>query len=231
MTMRDMKSLPDRDPARAKLAAAIALEAGAARDLQVAEQASALATSRYYEAQSALDELRKEQHAPSGALAAEFISSVGSGNPCNVAVLERSSVESRAKMTAAENDVNVWQQTREECDLAARQKEDAVAESKERLERAARVVICSADNTAKLVDDLSVLQAEIIEKRSALRFISGHGCNGELARPLMEQIERVLLHDLSGLGPTDSYRAWERAFETLMTDSDSELPTEIARAV
>jgi hypothetical protein len=148
-----------------------------------------------------------------------------------VAVLERSSIEARAKMTAAENDVNVWQQTREECDLAARQKEDAVAESKERLERAARVVICSADNTAKLVDDLSVLQAEIIEKRSALRFISGHGCNGELARPLMEQIERVLLHDLSGLGPTDSYRAWERAFETLMTDAEAALPTEFAGAV
>ncbi len=231
MTMRDLKPLPDRDPARAALANAIVSDAGARRDLQIAEQAAQLAEERCWAAQSKLDELRKEPHAPSGALADEFIKSVGAGNPCNVAALERSSVESRAKMTAAENDVNVWQQTSEECDLAARQKEDAVAESKERLERAARVVICSADNTAKLVDDLSVLQAEIIEKRSALRFISGHGCNGELARPLMEQIERVLLHDLSGLGPTDSYRALERAFETLMTDAEAAFPTEFAGAV
>jgi hypothetical protein len=176
---RDMKPILEREPNRKALAAAISMEAGAARDLRVAEEAAALAESRHWEAQAALEELRKMVE-PSGAFAAEFTASVGAGNPCGTAALERSGIDARAKMTAAENDVNVWKQTHEECDLAARQKEDAVAESKERLERAARVVICSADNTAKLVDDLSVLQAEIIEKRSALRFISGHGCNGEL---------------------------------------------------
>jgi hypothetical protein len=65
--MTDRKPLPDRNPARATLAAAIALEAGARRDLQVAEQAAELAASRYYEAQSKLDELRNEPPAPSGA--------------------------------------------------------------------------------------------------------------------------------------------------------------------
>ena len=182
MTMRGMKPILEREPNRKALAAAIALHAGARRDVRVADEAASLASQRLWEAQAALEELRKMVE-PSGAFAAEFTASVGAGNPCGTAVLERSGIDARAKMTAAENDVNVWNQTHEECDLAARQKEDAVAESKERLERAARVVICSADNTAKLVDDLSVLQAEIIEKRSALRFISGHGCNGELARP------------------------------------------------
>src|ERR1700720_1890494 len=109
--MRDMKPLPDRDPARAKWAAAIALEAGARRDLQVAEQAAQLAASRHWEAQSKLDELHKIVAAPSGALADTFAASVSAGNPCDVATLERSSVDARAKLSAAENNVRVWEQT------------------------------------------------------------------------------------------------------------------------
>src|ERR1700688_2170313 len=146
--MRDLKPLPDRDPARATLAAAIALEAGARRDLQVAEQAAELAASRHWEAQSALDELRKLVVAPSGALAADFITSVGAGNPCDTAVLERSGVAARAQMAAAENNVRVWEQTSEECALAVRAKEADVATARERVERAARVVICDSETVA-----------------------------------------------------------------------------------
>ena len=43
--MHDIKPLPDRDPARATLAAAIALEAGAVRDWRMAEQEAELAAS------------------------------------------------------------------------------------------------------------------------------------------------------------------------------------------
>jgi hypothetical protein len=79
--MRDMKLLPDREPARAKLAAAIAQEAGAARDFQVAEQAGELAASRYWEAEDKLEAMRKAAAVPHVALADAFISSVGAGNP------------------------------------------------------------------------------------------------------------------------------------------------------
>src|ERR1700688_938058 len=106
--MTDMKPLPDRDPARATVAPAIALEAGARRDLQVASNAAGLAERRHWDAQSKIDELRKVVAAPSGALADSFIASVGAGNPCGTAILERSAIDARAKMTAAENDVRVW---------------------------------------------------------------------------------------------------------------------------
>jgi hypothetical protein len=56
--MRDMK--PEHDPARARLAAAIALEAGARRDLKVAEDAAELGAERCWRAQSALDADRVE---------------------------------------------------------------------------------------------------------------------------------------------------------------------------
>ena len=196
--MTDMKPLPGRDPARAKLAAAIALKAGARRDLQVAEQAAQLAASRHWEAQSALDELSKVVAAPSGALAADFIASVSAGNPCGTAVLERSAIDARAQIKAAENDVRVWEQTQDECERAVRAKEADVAAAKERVTRAARVVVCNAETVSHLADELAALQSELISRRSVLRFIWRANRNGELSVHLAGRIERLLLCDLTG---------------------------------
>ena len=229
--MRDMKPLPDRDPARAKLAAAIALEAGARRDLRVAEQAAQLAASRHWEAQSKLDELSKVVAAPSGALAADFIASVSAGNPCGTAVLERSAIDARAQIKAAENDVRVWEQTQDECERAVRAKEADVAAAKERVERCAREVVCNAETVTRLGDGLEALQEEVIETRSVLRFIWGKGLNGELPGPLAERIERLLRLDLAGLRSTSASAAWSAAFDELLTNSEAELPTEFAGAV
>ena len=229
--MRDMKPLPDRDPARAKLAAAIALEAGARRDLRVAEQAAQLAASRHWEAQSKLDELSKVVAAPSGALAADFIASVSAGNPCGTAVLERSAIDARAQIKAAENDVRVWEQTQDECELAVRAKEADVAAAKERVTRAARVVVCNAETVSHLADELAALQSELISRRSVLRFIWRTNRNGELSVPLAGRIERLLLCDLTGLESTPAAAAWRTAFDELMTNSEAELPTEFAGAL
>ena len=104
--MRDMKPLPDRDPARATLAAAIAMEAGARRDLQVAEAGGRVGrASRHWEAQSKLDELRKWSPLRVALLRTHFTASIAAGNPCGTAVLERSAIDARAKIMAAENDV------------------------------------------------------------------------------------------------------------------------------
>jgi len=222
--MRDIKPISDRDPARAKLASAIALEAGARRDLQMAEEAARLAEARHWEAQSKLDELRKAVAAPGGALAADFIASVGAGDPCGVAVLERSSIEARSKISAVENEFSIWDQTREECDLAAREKEADVAAAKERVERCARAVVCNAETVKRLGDCLEALQAEVIEKRSALRFIWGKGVNGELPGPLKERIERLLWRDLTGMESTSASAAWSAAFDALMIDAEAKLP-------
>jgi septal ring factor EnvC (AmiA/AmiB activator) len=134
----------------------------------VAEQAAQLAASRHWEAQSALEELSKVVAAPSGALAADFIASVSAGNPCGTAVLERSAIDARAQIKAAENDVRVWEQTQDECERAVRAKEADVAAAKDRVERAARIIIANAETVKRLGDGLEALQAEVIEKRSAL---------------------------------------------------------------
>ncbi len=223
--MRDMKPLPDRDPARATLAAAIALEAGARRDLQVASNAAGLAERRHWDAQSALDELRKVVAAPSGALADSFIASVGAGNPCGTAVLERSGIESRAKLVAAEGEAAVWDETRKECELAVRAKEADVAAAKDRVERAARMVIVNAETVKRLADGLEALQADVVSARSVLRFVWGKGLNGELSVPLQERIERLLWRDLIGLESTSASAAWSAAFDELLTNSRAELPT------
>jgi hypothetical protein len=220
--MRDLKPLPDHDPARSKLAAAIALEAGARRDLKVAEEAAKLAERRHWEAQSALDELSKVVAAPSGALAADFIASVSAGNPCGTAVLERSAIDARAQIKAAENDVRVWEQTQDECERAVRAKEADVAAAKDRVERAARIIIANAETVKRLGDDLEALQAEVIEKRSALRFIWGKGVNGELPGPLKERVERLLWRDLMGMESTSASAAWSAAFNELQSNSEAD---------
>jgi hypothetical protein len=221
--MRDMKPLPDRDPARAKLAAAIALEAGAARDLQVAEQAAGLAASRYFEAEDKLEAMRKAAAVPHVGLADDFIASVASGAPCDAAVLGKSAVEARAKMTAAESEVNVWKQTHEECDLAVRAKEAEVVTAKERVEKAARHVV--ATSAEGLLAGLEEMQAEVIERRVALRFVWGKGLNGELSQPDKERIENLLRQDLTGLESHPVYGVWRAAFEELQSNPEAELPS------
>jgi hypothetical protein len=223
--MRDMKPLPDRDPARATLAAAIAPEAGARRDLQVASNAAGLAERRHWDAQSKLDELRKVVAAPSGALADSFIASVGAGNPCETAVLERSAVDARAKMTAAENEVAVWDETRRECDVAVRAKEAEVSNAKERVEKAARVVVANSEMVTRLVDSLEAMQAEVIARRVALRFIWGKGLNGELSGPDKARIESLLRQDLTGWESHPVHGVWRAAFEELQSNPEAELPS------
>jgi hypothetical protein len=222
--MRDMKPLPGRDPARTKLTSAIAMEAGARRNLQVAEEAARLAAARHWEAQSKLDELRKAVAAPSGALAAHFIASVGAGNPCGTAVLERSAIDARAQIAAVETDVRVWEETEQECELAVRAREADVAAAKERVERCARAVVCNAATVKRLGDDLEALQADVVNARSVLRFLWSKGINGELSAPLRERIERLLWRDLIGLEPTSASAAWRSAFDELLTNSEAELP-------
>jgi hypothetical protein len=223
MTVTSLKPPSAFDPNRKALAAAISLAAGAKRDARVADEAARQAAQNCWEAQSRLEKLR-EAAEPSGSLADTFAASVAAGNPCNVAVLERSGIDARAKITAAENDFKVWDQTREECDLAAREKEADVATAKDRVERAARMVLADPATVTRLADDLDALQSDIVERRSALRYIWGHGINGELPRPLNERVERLLCRDLLGLEPTSAAAAWSAAFEKLMTDSEASLP-------
>jgi hypothetical protein len=212
------------DISRKNLAAAIALLAGAKRDARVADDAARQAAQNCWEAQSRLEKLR-EAAEPSGSLADTFAASVAAGNPCNVAVLERSGIDARAKITAAENDFNVWDQTRRECDLAARERETAAETARENVERAARMVIANAETVKRLADGLEALQAEVIETRSALRFIWGKGINGELPWPLKERVERLLWRDdLMGLESTSASAAWSAAFDELLTNSEAELP-------
>jgi hypothetical protein len=225
MTLVNLKpaaKAPDQN--RKALAAAIALHAGAKRDLRVADESASLAAQRCWQAQAQLDELRKVPE-PKGSLAAAFTSSVAADAPCETAVLQRSGVDARAQIVSAENEFSIWDQTREECDLAAREKEAAVATARDRVERAARAVICNSKYVARLIDELTALQSEVVNKRSVLRFIWRASCNGELERPLSEQVERVLRQNIDGLESTPASAAWSAAFNELITNPEAELPS------
>jgi hypothetical protein len=216
-----MKPAPDQN--RKALAAAIALHAGAKRDLRVADESASLAAQRCWQAQSVLDELRKVPE-PKGSLAAAFTSSVAADAPCETAVLQRSGVDARAQIVAAENEFSIWDQTREECDLAAREKESGVAVARDRVERCACVVIANPETVNRLGDELEALHAEIIERRSELRFLARKGVN-DLPRSLKDRIDRLLWRDLLGMESTSASAAWEAAYNALMSDAEAGLPS------
>ncbi len=223
MTLVNLKpaaKAPDQN--RKALAAAIALHAGAKRDARVADEAASLAAQRCWQAQAQLDELRKVPE-PKGSLAAAFTSSVAADAPCETAVLQRSGVDARAQIVSAENEFSIWDQTRDECDLAAREKEAAVAAARERLEKAACLVIANQETVKRLGDELEALQAEIIERRSELRFLARKGVN-DLPRSLKDRIDRLLWRDLMGMESTSATAAWQASFEELQSNSDARLP-------
>jgi hypothetical protein len=234
MTVFNLKTPSGRDPARKALAASIALHAGAKRDLRVADEAASLADQRCWAAQARLDDLRKVGE-PKGSLAADFIASVASGSPSDVAVLERSSVESRSKISSAENEFSVWNQTREECDLAAREKEVAVTDAKERVEKAARCVIANSETVARLLDGVEEMTAEVINRRVALRFILFSCLNGELLAADREKIENLFRTDRrpagfhsaynTGWEMHDIHKKWAAAFDELLSNAEAEIPS------
>jgi hypothetical protein len=140
-------------------------------------------------------------------------------------VLERSAIDDRAKMTAAENEVAVWDETRRECEIAVRSKEAAMVTAKERVERCARAVVCNAETAKRLGDDLEAMQAEVIARRVALRFIWGKGLNGELSGPDKARIESLLRQDLTGWESHPVHGVWRAAFEELQSNPEAELPS------
>ncbi len=100
-----------------------------------------------------------------------------------------------------------------------------MAAAKEQVGRAAREIICDAAMSTRLMDDLEMKQAEVIERRVALRFIWGKGLNGELSAPDNGRMERLLRQDLEGYGPHPVHKKWDVAFEELQSNSEAALPS------
>jgi hypothetical protein len=79
--------------------------------------------------------------------------------------------------------------------LALKAKATEVSNAKERVARCAREVVARSGVVARLMDGLEAMQAKVIERRVALRFILFHGVNGELAKSDYERIENLFRQD------------------------------------
>jgi chromosome segregation ATPase len=215
-----------RSRSGARLASAIALEAGARRDLQVAEQAVEHAQRSCWQAQSALDELQRTPIAPKSSFASQLAASIASGKACNdVGVLERPRDDVRARIATIEKEIAVWQEAISECEAAVSNKAAEVLAAQERVTRAASVVIANAETVKRLGDDLEALQTDVVNARSVLRFLWGKGVNGELPTPLKERVERLLWRDLLGMESTPASLEWAAAYTALLTDPDAGMPS------
>jgi hypothetical protein len=115
-----------------------------------------------------------------------------------------------------------------------------VVPAKERVEKAARIVLSNSENVARLLDGIEEMQTEVINRRVALRYILFNGLNGELAEADRARIETLFKTDRLPAGFNSAYnwgweqhpvhKKWDAAFDALMTDSEAELPTEFAGA-
>jgi hypothetical protein len=115
MSMAKLKMVTERSPERAALAEAIEAYRQARREPQACHDSTAQASERRWAAQQALDELLDERRESD--LATPFLASVATGRPCEAVDLERPSVAERESEIALQREIEIWDRTREACEL------------------------------------------------------------------------------------------------------------------
>jgi hypothetical protein len=98
------------------------------------------------------------------------------------------------------------------------------------------MVIANPETVTRLMDGLEAMQAKVIERRVALRFILFKGFNGELLESDKERIENLFRQDRLPAGFASAYntgwelhpvhKEWDATLEKLKEDSDASLPNE-----
>ena len=87
------------------------------------------------------------------------------------------------------------------------------------------MVVANSEMVTRLVDSLEAMQADVVARRVALRFIWGKGLNGELSGPDKDRIESLLMQDLTGWESHPVHGVWRAAFEELQSKPEAELPS------
>jgi hypothetical protein len=226
----------NEDRSRAALAEAVADVAVARKGLQDARAAHAKAEEHVFDARHRLDALQEEaEEGASPGLPDGLITSLASGAAVDVCELGRPSVEVREKAEALERELEGWRQVRDKCEVAIRDRQAALADAMRQADRCAREVIRESGAAVTLMDGLKAMQAEVVSRRVALKFLQSHGM---IPDGMADGVKHVLRANRlpGGLGDVEfedwgrhpAFAEWQRVFRALCSDPDAPLPGEEA---
>ncbi len=229
--------LPAIDPAktadRASLRAAQSALAAASDNLAAARKAAEAARENKWSAQAALQDIQDNATAAAddSSLAGKFLSLIQSGDGGDVATLQRSIADTKALEDAARRDIAVWTRTSKACEQAAKLAESALATAQNRVANAAAALIRNSGAAERLMEGLEAMQAEVIRRRVALRFLVFKDL---VAEAHIARTQAILSNTAlpGGLGSVEridwnshaEHVAWKEALEALTRDPDALLP-------
>jgi cell division septum initiation protein DivIVA len=166
---------PPRDDNRAELAEAIRREADAKRLLADAEKAVVVACERRWDLRDKLDALRKAvAEAPIDPVAAVLAGSdFEFGKPAR---------DARMRAAELEREIESWKDAEQKCEAEIPARRQALEWAEYATQAAAQRVVKNTNIASKLMDGLADLEAEIIRRRVALRYLLFKGMIGDADR-------------------------------------------------
>ncbi len=169
---------PPRDDNRAELADAIRREADARQVLTDAEKAIVVACERRWDLRNKLDALRKAAaEAPADPVAAVLAGSdIDFGKPAR---------DARMREAELEREIEGWREAEEKCEAEIPARRQALEWAEYATQAAAQCVVKNTDIASKLMDGLADLEAEIIRRRVALRYLLFKGMIGDADRAVV----------------------------------------------
>lgn len=216
-------STPPRSAARNALAAAIDGATKARSALEECEAASLAATRKEIGAEDKLAALREsigEPASPDGLIRAL---AAGTVHIDDVAAPED---EVRANINAAEREIETWRRVRELARSQIPAREEALQKAERRVEQAAREVVSSEADLARLITETEEMQAAVVERRLALLHLASIMPDGPDRTALCDLLARPWLREeiTGGWQWNEATKARLAAFEALKHDANAEIP-------
>jgi hypothetical protein len=224
MAKASLKLVTSRDASREVLAAAIADETTARKNLDDARAAASKAEEHVWAAADRVTALREDAALASPADA--IITSLAAG-AVDVAELDRPQAETRAKIDNAEQELAAWRRAREAAEQEIAPRQNALDWAQRHIKDAVGEVMRAVDIGAlleaaeKARDVLVAERCRLIQIQSSLPLFS----------PEHKAVESFLSHPFLMHEYTDMWREhpvvapWRQAHEALHVDADAPLPS------
>jgi hypothetical protein len=155
------------DP-RAKLATAINARSDSEAALGDAVTAEVNAFERLCDARDRLADVQAKNGSAPDDAAEVFIASMRAGLACDIAELERPSMERQAEEAELKREIDTLARTRQALETAVPIRQRAVDLARHAVDNAARAVVASSVDVIALIDEASALQEAVAAKRAVL---------------------------------------------------------------
>jgi hypothetical protein len=190
MAKPNLKAVDPSESARAALADAIEHRRSVQNDLENASRALDHARERWRHAERELEALRNGDGALASTIGDRLIASLSAGDSgVDAATLDAANFDSAARERELIHASEVFRRAIDDCKVRIGEAETTLFWAGSRVERAAARVIAESGAVERLRAGLDELEAEVVRRRIALRFILR---NGELVDDARRELDSFL---------------------------------------